>query len=92
MILFVIPQIVRIHYPRCPLYEYDLQPTIQALKFLKQSFESYLNEFNFRTLKISNEDEQKNDDEGYRSVQNEQQQQQQQIESLSNPNSPLLTT
>lgn len=43
--------------PSMPLYEYDLQSTIQALEFLKQSFESYLNEFNLRTLKISIEDE-----------------------------------
>ena len=52
--------------PSMPLYEYDLQPTIQSLEFLKQSLESYLNELNLRTLKISIEDEQQNEDEDIR--------------------------
>lgn len=44
--------------PPMPMYEFDLQPTIQALELMKQSLESYLNELNMRTLKISIDDEQ----------------------------------
>jgi len=45
--------------PSMPMYEYELHPTIQALEFLKQSLESYLNELSIRSLKITidNEDE-----------------------------------
>ena len=52
--------------PSMPMYEFDLQPTIQALELLKQSLESYLNELNLRTLKISINDEQLNEDEDIR--------------------------
>jgi Fic family protein len=52
--------------PSMPMYEYDLQSTIQSLEFLKQSLESYLNELSIRSLKITIDNEQQNDDEDIR--------------------------
>jgi hypothetical protein len=49
--------------PSMPMYEYDLYPIIQSLEFLKQSLESYLSELSIRSLKISMDNEQQNEDE-----------------------------
>ena len=55
--------------PSMPMYEYELQSTIQSLELFKQSLESYLNELSMRSLTISTpngQQQQQNEDEDIR--------------------------